>query len=110
MSKEQTAKLCFKTVRVVTGWDNGKEIPPECKRLMRMYKRLDLSNDAEWKGFSVYGTQMKLPTGALVTPQQILTGIALLEIQSDNEKKILSRMLKYCRCINKIKKANEKGT
>ena len=34
MTKEEVAELCFKSVRTVTGWDEGKPIPPECKRLM----------------------------------------------------------------------------
>ncbi|CAH7197921.1 hypothetical protein VCHA38P215_340002 [Vibrio chagasii] len=32
MTKEEVAELCFKSVRIVTGWDEGNPIPPECKR------------------------------------------------------------------------------
>nr|CAH7187320.1 hypothetical protein VCHA53O474_200061 [Vibrio chagasii] len=38
MTKEEVAELCFKTVRTVTGWDEGKPIPPECKILILMAK------------------------------------------------------------------------
>ncbi len=38
MTKEEVAELCFKSVRTVTGWDEGNPIPPEYKRLMRMAK------------------------------------------------------------------------
>ncbi len=48
MTKEEIAELCFKTVRTVTGWDEGKPIPPECKRLMRMAKGRKLSIYEEW--------------------------------------------------------------
>ena len=48
MTKEEVAELCFKTVRTVTGWDEGKPIPPECKRLMRMAKGRELSIYEEW--------------------------------------------------------------
>ncbi|MBF4348391.1 regulator, partial [Vibrio anguillarum] len=29
LSKEETAKLCFKSVRTVNEWDGGKNIPKE---------------------------------------------------------------------------------
>lgn len=38
LTKEQTADLCFKSVKTVTRWDEGQTIPPEYKRLMRMSK------------------------------------------------------------------------
>lgn len=102
LSKEETAKLCFKTVRTVTGWDGGKDIPPECKRLMRMYKGKELCHLAEWHNFKLVNGKMELPTGKLVTPQQLLTGIALLEIQSDIEIKVLRKLLKYARALGKL--------
>lgn len=36
MTKEEVSELCFKSVRTVTGWEEGNPIPPECKGLMRM--------------------------------------------------------------------------
>ncbi len=42
VTKEEIAELCFKSVRTVTGWDEGNPIPPECKRLMRMAKVREL--------------------------------------------------------------------
>ncbi|EKO3931273.1 phage protein [Vibrio fluvialis] len=103
LSKEQTAKLCFKTVRVVTGWDNGKEIPPECRRLMRMAGGRELSCLSQWEEFSVHNEWLVLPTGRKVTPQEILTGIALLEIRSELEITTTSKLLKYARAIARIK-------
>ena len=73
LSKEETAKLCFKSVRTFTSWGGGKEIPPECKRLMRMYARKELSIKDEWKEFYIQGEKLLLPTGQLVSPLQIIT-------------------------------------
>ncbi len=47
--------------------------------------------------------RMELPTGQLVTPQEILAGIALLEIEAVNDVKTLSKRLKFARAISKIK-------
>ncbi|MBY7906382.1 regulator [Vibrio fluvialis] len=103
LTKEQTAELCFKSVRTVTGWDLGKEIPPECKRLMRWFSKKELSHYPEWEGFAMNESRMLLPTGQQVTPQQILTGLALLEIQSDIELKTCTKLLRFARVIAKLK-------
>ncbi|TRN15863.1 regulator [Vibrio fluvialis] len=102
LTKEQTAELCFKSVRTITAWDSGKTIPPECKRLMRNQKRLELSHTNEWRGFKMNNNHLELPTGQRVTPQEILSGIALLEIQSELEIKTTTKLLKYSRLIAKL--------
>lgn len=104
LTKEETAKLCFKTVRTVTGWDNGRDIPPECRRLMRWAKNRELSASEKWHGFKIKSGLMELPTGKSISPQELLIGIALLEIQDCNSIKVLSKILKYSRIINEIKK------
>ncbi|MEF1174051.1 regulator [Vibrio sinaloensis] len=106
LSIEQTAELCFKSVRTVKQWDKGKAIPKECKRLMRLYKRLELSTTEDWRGFKMKGNQLELPTGQLVTPQQILTGIGLLEIGSDLELKTSTKLLCLARAISRISLCN----
>ncbi|MBF4290196.1 regulator, partial [Vibrio anguillarum] len=103
LSEEETAKLCFRSVTVVKGWDKGKEIPRECKRLMRMAKGRELSSCTTWEQFKMHYNRMELPTGQLVTPQEILAGIALLEIEAVNDVKTLSKLLKFARAISKIK-------
>ncbi|EKO3441253.1 phage protein [Vibrio fluvialis] len=103
LTREQTAELCFKSVRTVAGWDWGKEIPPECKRLMRWASKRELSHHPEWEAFSMAQNRMVLPTGQMVTAQQILTGIALLEIQSDIELKTCTKLLKIARQLARIK-------
>ncbi|WP_122055530.1 phage protein [Vibrio sp. Evd11] len=104
MTKEEVAELCFKTVRTVTGWDEGNPIPPECKRLMRMAKGRELSVSDDWIQFKMLYDRMELPTGQVVRPQQILAGIALLGIQSELEIKTSTSLLKLARAIAEIKK------
>lgn len=103
LSKEETAKLCFKTVRVVTGWDNGKDIPKECRRLMRMSKGRELSHLESWENFRISYEYLELPTGDRITPQQILTAVALLSIQSELEIMTSTKLLKLARCLTRAK-------
>ncbi|MEZ9471003.1 regulator [Vibrio lentus] len=103
MTKEEVAELCFKSVRTVTGWDEGNPIPPECKRLMRMAKGRELSISEDWEQFKMLHDRLELPTGQVVRPQQILAGIALLGIQSDLEIKTSTHLLRLARAIAKIK-------
>ncbi|MCG9583721.1 regulator [Vibrio tubiashii] len=101
LTVEDTAKLCFKSVRTVKGWDSGKEIPKECKRLMRLSKGAMLSTSKEWEGFRMRYNRLELPTGKLASAQEILTGIALLEIQSELELKTTTKLLKFARELGK---------
>lgn len=104
LTREQTAELCFKSVRTVTEWDGGKPIPPECKRLMKMFTKRTLSYGHEWDGFMMKRNKMELPTGQLVSPQELLTGIALIQIDSEIEIQAKKILLKYARAmINLIK-------
>ncbi|PSV31847.1 regulator [Photobacterium sp. GB-27] len=104
MTKEEVAKLCFKSVRTVTEWDKGKPIPPECKRLMRMVRGRELSASDEWVQFKMNYDRLELPTGQIVSPQQILAGIALLGIQSELEIKTSTYLLKVSRALVRLKK------
>ncbi|CAH6896154.1 Regulator [Vibrio chagasii] len=103
MTKEEVAELCFKTVRTVTGWDDGKPIPPECKRLMRMAKGRELGGSHSWLNFKMHYDKLELPTGQLVTAQQLLLAVALLEIQSDIELKTSTCILKTARALVRLK-------
>lgn len=104
LSVEETATLCFKSVRVVKSWDVGEEIPPECKRLMRMTRGRELAASVEWEHFKMHKDKLELPTGQSVTPQEILTGIALLEIGAESDLAIVSKIMKYVRAIRHIRK------
>ncbi|MBY7782810.1 regulator [Vibrio fluvialis] len=103
LTVKETAELCFKTVRTVKEWDKGKTIPPECKRLMRMKKGKELSSSEEWKNFKMHKNTLELPSGQLVTAQQIITGIALLELGAEPDILIVSKLMKYVRALHKIK-------
>ncbi|MEZ8672566.1 regulator [Vibrio cyclitrophicus] len=103
MTKKEVAELCFKSVRTVTGWDEGNPIPPECKRLMRMSRGRELGGSDTWLNFKMHYDKLELPTGQLVTAQQVLLGVALLEIQSELELKTTTALLKYVRAIVRIK-------
>ncbi|ELP5900588.1 regulator [Vibrio vulnificus] len=76
LTKEETAELCFKTVRTITGW----------------------------KDFKMHNDGLELPTGQLVRAQQVLAGMALLEIQSDLEIRTSTHLLGIARAISRIKK------
>ncbi|WP_025639461.1 phage protein, partial [Vibrio parahaemolyticus] len=102
LSVEQAAELCLKTVRTVKEWDKGKTIPPECKRLMRMTKGRELSPSEQWEGFKMHYDRLELPTGQLVTAQQVLTGIALLEIGSLTDLEAAGRILRYARALRNM--------
>ncbi|EIX4879131.1 phage protein [Vibrio vulnificus] len=104
LTVEETAKLCFKSVRQVKEWDKGKNIPSECKRLMRMSRGRELSSCDEWSQFRMHHDRLELPTGKLVTAQEILTGIALLEIECISDQRTASRLLKYARALSNIRK------
>ncbi|MGO2498408.1 MAG: regulator [Vibrio litoralis] len=103
LSIEETAKLCFKTVRTITEWDKGKTIPPECKRLMRLYTGRELSISDEWQGFEMKKQRLITPYQQSVTPQQIMLGLGLVEIQSELELKTSAKILKIARAISSIK-------
>ncbi|EIV8470755.1 regulator [Vibrio vulnificus] len=102
LTVEETAKLCFKSVRQVKEWDKGKTIPSECKRLMRMMKGRELSPCESWESFRMRNDKLELPTGKLISPQELLAGIALLEIESPADLKTVSKLLKYARAISKL--------
>ncbi len=102
LSREETANLCFKTVTEIVRWDKGKPIPKECRRLMRMHRKLDLSHFVEWEGFSMQNGKLMLPTGQLLSPQQILIGSGLLEIQSELEIKTSNHIVRIARAMSKM--------
>ncbi|MCL9783241.1 regulator [Vibrio sp. S4M6] len=103
LTKQQTAELCFKSLRTVYLWDSGKTIPEECKRLMRMSRGRELSPTEDWEQFRMHYDKLELPTGQLVSPQEILCGIALAQINSELEIKISTKLLKLAREIARIK-------
>ena len=102
LSVEETAELCFKSARTVTDWDRGHMIPPECKRLMRFAKCHQICHYKSWQQFKMVRDKLELPTGQLVSPQQIVIGIALLEIQSELELKTTRKLIRLARVLAKM--------
>ncbi|ANN28715.1 regulator [Vibrio vulnificus] len=101
-AREQTAELCFKSERKITGWGKGKAIPPECKRLMRVAKGRELSNHSDWVGFVMKHDRLESPTGKLISTQGILVGSALIEIESELEIKTSTTLLKIARNLKNL--------
>ena len=103
LTVEETATLCFKTVRQVKLWDGGKnDIPPECKRLMRMIKGRELHNKPDWEGFRMSGNYLVLPNGQYVTPQRLLVAVSVLEIGSELELVTTTKVIKFARILAKL--------
>ncbi len=71
---------------------------------MRIAKRQDLINPApEWEGFKMNKQRLETPAGQLVTPQEVLAGLALLDIQSPEELQTTAKIVKHVRAIARIK-------
>lgn len=103
LTKKETAELCFKSLRTITDWDNGKEIPKECRRLMKLKSGRVLSNCKSWEGFTMKKNKLELPTGRLISAQELLTAVAILEIDASTDVATKSHLLKYARLISAIK-------
>ena len=103
LTVKDTAELCFKSVRTVTNWDKGFPIPPECKRLLRMIEGRELHHHPSWEGFEMKVDKLKIPTRRELSSTEILTTVALLEIQSPTEVRTLSKLSRYSRAIVRTK-------
>lgn len=102
LTVEATADLCFKHIKTVKEWDKGRPIPPECKRLMRMSRTRDASKEASWQQFKITNGLLELPTGLLITPQQILLGAALVTEGSESTRKTSLYLMKTARALANI--------
>ncbi|EJI1399556.1 regulator [Vibrio parahaemolyticus] len=102
LTVEEAAELCLKSVRTVKQWDKGKAIPPECRRLMRMNKGRELSICDDWENFVMRHDRLELPTGQRVTAQQVLIGVALLELGASNDMAVAHQILKYARVLKNM--------
>ncbi|MDV5168816.1 DUF3653 domain-containing protein [Photobacterium rosenbergii] len=103
LSKERVAELCFKSVRTVTRWDSGHKIPPECRRLMKLYSCRDLAaiND-DWRGWQIKHGELVTPNGWTLTPDRIVTGSALLQISAENDREMKATIIKTARMLNRL--------
>jgi len=70
LSVAETSRLCFVPVSTVVSWDNGKRIPPLCKRVMSLYSGRDLDFPG-WQGWSISRNRLTMPSGDSVSPAMI---------------------------------------
>ncbi|MBV7597895.1 DUF3653 domain-containing protein [Aeromonas sp. sia0103] len=72
LSEEEVAKLCFVSVRQVTYWDKGIEIPPAYKRLMRMASGRELPTIFKaWEGWRMKNDSLIAPNGVMFDRRRI---------------------------------------
>lgn len=103
LTKKETAELCFKSVRTVTRWDAGQEIPPECRRLMKMYAGRELGGIGDiWRGWRISREELITPSGWGLSPDRIITGNALLEINAESDSKTKAEILRTARLLRKL--------
>lgn len=67
-----------------------------------MNKGRELSSCEDWENFVMRHDRLELPTGQLVTAQQVLIGVALLELGATNDIKIAHQLLKYARVLKSL--------
>lgn len=105
LTREEAAELCFVSVREVTKWDNGKTIPPICKRLMRWAKGRDLGgNFAGWK-LEDNGRWLVSAEGHRMAPQQILNAVYIEHLYRVNKTRHENiRQLHVLRELRKAKR------
>ncbi len=63
----------------------------------------ELSKSDECSCFRIHFSRLELPSEQLVSAQEILAGIAPLEIQSELELRTSANLLRYTRAISRIK-------
>lgn len=67
-----------------------------------MAKGRELSANKDWRRFKMHHDKLETSSGQRVTPQQILTGLALLEIQSELEISTSTYLVKVARALAKL--------
>ncbi|MBV7296619.1 DUF3653 domain-containing protein [Enterovibrio paralichthyis] len=104
LSLDEAAKLCFKSVSDIEKWDEGEPIPPECRRLMRMYSGREICgiND-EWDGWRISRGGIITPANEFLDPDRIITGNYLLQLGTREDRAAAHRVLKYSRLIRRNK-------
>ncbi|MEZ9327329.1 regulator [Vibrio cyclitrophicus] len=102
LSIEDTADLCFRSVKTVKEWDSGKAIPYECRRLMRLISNRPIGTTREWSSFYMENEKLVLPNGQRLTASQVLLGAALIEIANESDRKTMVRTIKLARAMSKL--------
>lgn len=103
LSVKNTAELCFKSVNTVAGWDRGRDIPPVCRRLMKIYSNRNLDPiDDNWRGWRISKGELVTPNGWTLTPDKIVLGNALIEIDAESDRKHQAEILKVARLLKNL--------
>lgn len=102
---ESVANLCFKSVRTVEKWKARGCVPPEYKRVLRLYSKRAISDEPEWNGFYMEGGRLRLPTGQLAQPQQLVLAMALLELGAEPEREISAKLKRVAKVIAELRVA-----
>lgn len=72
---------------------------------MRLVSGRELSPNPSWDGFRMNKFNLELPNGKLVSPQELVTGQALLELGGRTESYISRKLLKFSRILSSIRLA-----
>lgn len=97
---EDASKLCLVSATEVKKWDEGKPIPPLCKRVMRMYVGHDLCpSEPEWSDWKMSGKQLVMPNKVALSPHQISTAAYILSMAPVEEHQAATRLLKFARLL-----------
>ncbi|WP_096779131.1 DUF3653 domain-containing protein [Zobellella denitrificans] len=97
LSKEETAKLCARSVKTITEWDKGKKIPAECITLMKMASgQLEHDLSPQWAGWRLAGEYLIAPSG------RRFTGKWLRELDYEMQLKEQEKLRRDEKWIRKI--------
>lgn len=87
LSVEEVANLCFVSVRKVTYWDKGTEIPPVYKRLMRMACGRELPTIFKaWEGWRMKNDCLISPNGVMYDRRRI-EALAIIHVERSEKQK-----------------------
>lgn len=79
-------------------------IPPECKRLMRMYTGRGGGISESWVGWRIAKENLISPNGLSISSNKVLTGTAILEIGAVQGSQNLSLIMRTARALRKVLK------
>jgi len=70
---------------------------------MKMYSGRELGAlNENWEGWRINKEELIIPGGWSLTPDRIITGNALLEINTDNDRQCKIKIMKAARLLNSL--------
>ncbi|WP_273857043.1 DUF3653 domain-containing protein [Photobacterium sp. GSS17] len=71
---------------------------------MKLYSSRDLGPlHEDWRGWKIIQRELITPNGWSLTPDRIITGNALLEINSDDDRRMKALIIETARNLQKIR-------